>query len=95
MGPAVIARAAVADPDSLTIRTYVDRVLVQEASTADLVRSVARLLSDVTDFMTLRPGDVLAVGVARPAPRVRAGQTVDIEIDGLGTLSNPFAGAAA
>jgi 5-oxopent-3-ene-1,2,5-tricarboxylate decarboxylase/2-hydroxyhepta-2,4-diene-1,7-dioate isomerase len=91
MGPAVVSRDAIVDPAAVTLRTYVDGVLVQSSSTADLVRSAARLLADVTDFMTLSPGDVLALGVARPAPRVRAGQRVDIVVDGLGTLSNEFA----
>jgi 5-oxopent-3-ene-1,2,5-tricarboxylate decarboxylase/2-hydroxyhepta-2,4-diene-1,7-dioate isomerase len=72
----------------------VDGALVQVSSTAELLRSTARLLADVTEFMTLAPGDVLAVGVARPCPRVRAGQSVDIVVDGLGTLSNHFVAAA-
>ena len=93
LGPAVAARDAIADPDALTLRTYVDGVLVQTSSTADLVRSAARLLADVTEFMTLIPGDVLALGVAWPAPRVHAGQRVDIVGDGLGTLSNEFVSA--
>jgi 5-oxopent-3-ene-1,2,5-tricarboxylate decarboxylase / 2-hydroxyhepta-2,4-diene-1,7-dioate isomerase len=93
LGPAVIPRDA-ADPDALILRTYVDGVLVQTSSTADLVRSAARLLADVTEFMTLIPGDVLALGVARPAPRVHAGQCVDIMADALGTLSNVFIKAA-
>jgi 5-oxopent-3-ene-1,2,5-tricarboxylate decarboxylase / 2-hydroxyhepta-2,4-diene-1,7-dioate isomerase len=93
LGPAVIPRDA-ADPDALILRTYVDGVLVQTSSTADLVRSAARLLADVTEFMTLIPGDVLALGVARPAPRVHAGQYVDIMADALGTLSNVFVKAA-
>jgi 5-oxopent-3-ene-1,2,5-tricarboxylate decarboxylase/2-hydroxyhepta-2,4-diene-1,7-dioate isomerase len=90
LGPAVVAREAIVDPDALILRTYVDGVLVQTSSTADLVRSAARLLSDVTEFMTLSPGDVLALGVMRPAPRVRAGQRVDIVAQALGTLSNAF-----
>jgi 5-oxopent-3-ene-1,2,5-tricarboxylate decarboxylase/2-hydroxyhepta-2,4-diene-1,7-dioate isomerase len=94
LGPGVTARAAIANPDALRIRTYIDGSLVQTSSTADLVRPVPRLLQDVTEFMTLAPGDVLAVGAAAPAPRVHAGQTVAIEIDGLGTLSNPFEAAA-
>ena len=94
LGPAVVPRAAIRDPDALTIRTYVDGELVQTASTADLLRSTSRLLAEVTEFMTLAPGDVLAMGVARPAPRVRAGQSVDISIDGLGTLSSRFVAAA-
>jgi len=93
MGPAVVPRDAI-DPDTLTLRTYVDGALVQTSSTADLVRCAARLLADVTEFMTLAPGDVLALGVAWPAPRVRAGQRVAIVADALGTLSNQFVMAA-
>jgi 5-oxopent-3-ene-1,2,5-tricarboxylate decarboxylase/2-hydroxyhepta-2,4-diene-1,7-dioate isomerase len=93
LGPRVVARAAIANPDALTIRVYVDRELRQTAHTADLVRPVAKLLADVTEFMTLGPGDVLAVGAAAPAPRVHAGQEVAIEIDGLGRLDNRFVGA--
>jgi 5-oxopent-3-ene-1,2,5-tricarboxylate decarboxylase/2-hydroxyhepta-2,4-diene-1,7-dioate isomerase len=95
LGPRVTARSRVANPDALIFRTYVDGTLVQTMNTADLVRPVARLLADVTEFMTLAPGDVLAAGAAAPAPRVRAGQTVVIETDDLGTLSNPFVAAGA
>jgi 5-oxopent-3-ene-1,2,5-tricarboxylate decarboxylase / 2-hydroxyhepta-2,4-diene-1,7-dioate isomerase len=94
LGPHVTSRAVVASPDALTIRTYVDDVLVQTAGTSDLIRPAARLLADVTDFMTLAPGDVLALGAAAPIPRVRAGQTARIQIDGLGSLSNKFVQAA-
>jgi len=95
LGPRVAPRAAVPNPDALTIRVYVDGELKQTATTSQLVRPVARLLADVTDFMTLSPGDVLAVGVAAPAPRVRAGQQARIEIDGLGRLENCFVDGAA
>jgi 5-oxopent-3-ene-1,2,5-tricarboxylate decarboxylase/2-hydroxyhepta-2,4-diene-1,7-dioate isomerase len=94
LGPYVTARTAIADPDALIIRTYIDDVLVQSAGTADLIRSAARLLADVTEFMTLAPGDVLALGAAAPAPRVRSGQRSRIEIDGLGSLGNSFMEAA-
>jgi 5-oxopent-3-ene-1,2,5-tricarboxylate decarboxylase/2-hydroxyhepta-2,4-diene-1,7-dioate isomerase len=95
LGPGVTARAAVADPDALTVRCYRDGVLVHIASTADLIRPAARLLADITEFMTLAPGDVLALGAAGPAPRFRSGQTSRIDIDGLGSLVNPFMDAAA
>ena len=95
LGPRVVACAEVADPNALTIRTYIDGTLMQTMSTADSIRSVARLLSDVSEFMTLAPGDVLAAGAAAPAPRVRAGQVVSIEAGVLGTLSNPFVAQAA
>jgi 5-oxopent-3-ene-1,2,5-tricarboxylate decarboxylase / 2-hydroxyhepta-2,4-diene-1,7-dioate isomerase len=95
LGPRVTPRASVVDPDALVIRTYVDGALAQTARMAELVRRVARLLADVTEFMTLSPGDVLAAGAAAPAPRVRAGESVRIEIDGLGALVNPFVAAGA
>jgi 5-oxopent-3-ene-1,2,5-tricarboxylate decarboxylase/2-hydroxyhepta-2,4-diene-1,7-dioate isomerase len=90
LGPAVIARAAVANPDALGIRAFLDGALVHTASTADMIRPAARLLADVTEFMTLSPGDVLALGAAVPAPRVRSGETLRIEIDGMGSLDIPF-----
>jgi 5-oxopent-3-ene-1,2,5-tricarboxylate decarboxylase / 2-hydroxyhepta-2,4-diene-1,7-dioate isomerase len=95
IGPRVVPRAAVADPDELAMRVFIDGDLKQQASTSQLVRTVRRLLADVTEFMTLAPGDVLAVGAAAPAPRVRAGQQVHIEIDGLGRLQSPFVQGSA
>ncbi len=86
----VVPRSSIADPDALTVRVYVDGELKQTSSTSQLVRPVRQLLADVTEFMTLLPGDILAVGVASPAPRVRAGQRARIEIEGLGRLENPF-----
>jgi 5-oxopent-3-ene-1,2,5-tricarboxylate decarboxylase/2-hydroxyhepta-2,4-diene-1,7-dioate isomerase len=92
LGPSVVACTAVPNPDALTSRIYVDDVLVQTASSADLIRAAARLVADVTEFMTLAPGDVLALGAAVPAPRVRVGQRATIEVDGLGRLQMTFAG---
>lgn len=93
LGPQVTPRAAVENPDALGIRIFIDGSLKASANTSGLIRSVAQLLTDVTEFMTLAPGDVLAMGVAAPAPRVRAGQHVRIQIDGLGSLSNAFRAA--
>ena len=95
LGPRVVSRAAIPNPDALTIRVYVDGELKQTATTSELVRPIAKLLADVTDFMTLTPGDVLAVGVAAPAPRIRAGERAVIEIDGLGRLENPVVEGAS
>jgi 5-oxopent-3-ene-1,2,5-tricarboxylate decarboxylase / 2-hydroxyhepta-2,4-diene-1,7-dioate isomerase len=89
IGP-VVPIEAMGPLDALRIEVSIDGELVHRASTAGLIRSAAQLLSDVSEFMTLVPGDVLSVGVAAGAPRVRAGQTVRIGIDGLGHLQNPF-----
>jgi 5-oxopent-3-ene-1,2,5-tricarboxylate decarboxylase / 2-hydroxyhepta-2,4-diene-1,7-dioate isomerase len=93
VGP-VSPRAAINDPDALRVRTWVDGREVQVASTRDLIRPIRRLLTDVTEFMTLAPGDILTVGTAAPAPMVRSGQSVRVEIDGLQSLFNYFVNAA-
>jgi len=88
IGPAVVARAWVPDPDALAVAVAIDGVTVHRSNTAGLIRPVARLIADVTEFMTLHPGDVLMVGVAAGAPRVRAGQRVAVTIAGVGQLEN-------
>jgi 5-oxopent-3-ene-1,2,5-tricarboxylate decarboxylase/2-hydroxyhepta-2,4-diene-1,7-dioate isomerase len=92
IGPRVVARAGV-DPAAIGLRVRVDGALVHERSYVDWVREPARLLAEVTDFVTLVPGDVLLAGVAHAAPRVRAGQAVSIEADALGALRFTTAGA--
>ncbi len=86
LGPAVAAAARIADPDALGIRVSIDGRLVQQGSTGDRVRTAARLIVDVTEFMTLAPGDILMTGALPDAPRVRAGAHVEVEIDGLERL---------
>jgi 5-oxopent-3-ene-1,2,5-tricarboxylate decarboxylase/2-hydroxyhepta-2,4-diene-1,7-dioate isomerase len=88
IGPAIVARALVPEPDALDISVAIDNETVQRSSTKGLVRPIAQLIADVTEFMTLFPGDVLTVGVAANAPRARAGQTVTITIHGVGQLEN-------
>jgi 5-oxopent-3-ene-1,2,5-tricarboxylate decarboxylase/2-hydroxyhepta-2,4-diene-1,7-dioate isomerase len=88
-------RGAVENPNSLNLVVQVDGVPVQRASTAALVRPVERLLAEVSEFMTLHPGDVLMVGVPGGAPRARAGQQVTISIPGLGCLRNTLVAEGA
>lgn len=87
IGP-FVAMGQVGSPDALQVQVEVDGVRVHRSSTAGLVRPAARLLAEVSEFMTLSPGDVLMLGVAGGAPRARAGQRVGILIDGLGRLDN-------
>jgi 5-oxopent-3-ene-1,2,5-tricarboxylate decarboxylase/2-hydroxyhepta-2,4-diene-1,7-dioate isomerase len=85
----LVDAARVADPDALVIRAYVNGALQMENSTANLVRRVARLIAEVTEFMTLDAGDVLLVGVPEGAPRARAGDRVAVEIVGVARVDNP------
>jgi 5-oxopent-3-ene-1,2,5-tricarboxylate decarboxylase/2-hydroxyhepta-2,4-diene-1,7-dioate isomerase len=93
MGPRIVPRASIPNPDALAVRVSVDGSWVHRTSTADMLRPAARLIADVSEFMTLRAGDVLLLGVAHGAPRARAGQSVAIEIDGLGRLEMSFVAA--
>lgn len=88
IGPCVVARDALSNPDVLPIRAYVNAELRQENNTRNLIRPVARLLADITEFMTLAVGDVLLVGVAENAPTAKAGDRVAVEIEGVGRLEN-------
>jgi 5-oxopent-3-ene-1,2,5-tricarboxylate decarboxylase/2-hydroxyhepta-2,4-diene-1,7-dioate isomerase len=90
IGTAVVDRARVSNPDALRVRVFVEGVLRQENTTANLIRPTARLIADVTEFMTLAAGDVLLTGVPENAPLARAGQRVAIEIEGVGRLENPL-----
>jgi 5-oxopent-3-ene-1,2,5-tricarboxylate decarboxylase / 2-hydroxyhepta-2,4-diene-1,7-dioate isomerase len=93
MGP-VVPRAHVGDLAGLTLRTLVNGVVVAERGLSDLVRSAARLLADVTDFMTLRAGDTLTLGIALNGPQAGPGDRVALEIDGFDRLEITIEGAA-
>jgi 2-keto-4-pentenoate hydratase/2-oxohepta-3-ene-1,7-dioic acid hydratase in catechol pathway len=96
MGPQVIARDVVGDAQSLHIECRLNGETVQSATTADMVFSVAELISFVSETITLEPGDVIATGTppgvafGRPDGRyLRPGDTVEVEIERVGVLRNP------
>jgi 5-oxopent-3-ene-1,2,5-tricarboxylate decarboxylase/2-hydroxyhepta-2,4-diene-1,7-dioate isomerase len=91
IGPWVIAKHEVASPDALRLRVLVNGALAAENTTANLIRPIARLVADVTEFMTLSAGDLLLAGVPENAARAGAGDRVRIEIEGVGALENSFA----
>ena len=80
LGPSVIDAADV-DPVSLRVRTWVDGELVQEDTTADLVFPFGRLVADLSQLLTLEPGDVILTGTPAGSSVVRPGQTVEVEVD--------------
>ncbi len=93
IGPRVVAANALNAPDALAIAVSVDGKPLQHTSTAGMIRPVARLVADVTDFMTLAPGDVLMLGVPHGAPVAGAGQRVATEIEGIGRFETTIATA--
>lgn len=95
MGPAIASPDGI-DLEDINIRTTVSDEVMQDANTGDLIFSVAQLIVYLSAGVTLEPGDVIAtgtpggVGDSRVPPRyLRPGDTVSIEVGGVGTLTNP------
>lgn len=89
MGPVV---ATGLDPNTLTIRSVLDGQERQNYSVSDFVFKPAELISHISSDMTLLPGDVIACGTSTGAGSMKPGSTIEITIDGVGTLSNIFEG---
>lgn len=95
LGAQVVPASAVADPDHLAIHLLIDGQPAWQGHTGGRVRGVAQLLADVSDFMTLQPGDVLLLGISADAPLAHIGQRMDVAIDGIGSLHNTLVAEAA
>ena len=70
--------------------TRLDGEVVQDGTTGDMVHDVATLVSYASQAFTLLPGDVILTGTPAGVGPVETGQRVEVEIEGIGTLSNPF-----
>lgn len=91
IGPWIVARDDFGPPDRAVISTYVNGERLQRRTLNGLLRPFARLLADVTEFMTLLPGDVLLTGMPLELPTAGAGDAIAVEIDGIGRLENRIA----
>ncbi len=93
-GPALVTLEEAGDLSGLRLRTRIDGETVQEGSTANLIFGPAELVSWLSRTITLLPGDIIATGTpagvgAAQGRFLRDGNTVEVEIDGIGTISNP------
>jgi 2-keto-4-pentenoate hydratase/2-oxohepta-3-ene-1,7-dioic acid hydratase in catechol pathway len=79
------------DPTDVVVETRLNGEVRQHASTADLAFGVATLIEYITTFMTLLPGDVLLTGTPQGVGKLATGDTVEVEVEGVGTLRNPVA----
>ena len=105
IGPYLVTKDEIPDPQALKLWLEVDGVRVQDSSTADMIFSVAEIVSYLSQFFTLHPGDVIStgtpqgVGLGMKPPRyLGAGQTMHLGIEGLGeqwqrTMNDPEGGA--
>jgi len=87
-GPEILRRPDVAFAQ-LRVRTLLDGEVKQDAPVTDMIFSVPRILAYITAFLTLEPGDLVLTGTPAGVGPMRPGQTVTVEIAGLGRLSNP------
>ena len=76
------------DPGDVYLETRVNGEIRQAAQTSEMVFGVATLIEFVTTFMTLLPGDVLMTGTPEGVGKLQPGDVVDVEIEGIGTLTN-------
>ena len=84
MGPVLVTADEFADPDDVELRCWVSGDLRQKASTRDLIWGVARLVSYASSVTTLHPGDVISTGTPAGVGPLRAGDTIRLELSGLG-----------
>jgi len=90
IGPELVP-AAEFDPTDFTIRTYLNGDVVQEGTAADLIWPISYLLADLCRVITLEPGDVVLSGTPANSRPMQPGDVVEIEVPGLGRLSNTVA----
>jgi 2-keto-4-pentenoate hydratase/2-oxohepta-3-ene-1,7-dioic acid hydratase in catechol pathway len=92
LGPWFVPADEVADPQALGLRLWVNGQLRQNGNTANMIFGIVEIVRYISQFMVLQPGDVIntgtpagvAQGQPEPKPFLRAGDVVDLEIDGLG-----------
>ena len=96
LGPWLVTRDEVPDPHKLALRCLVNGIAMQDSNTAEMIFRVPDLIEFISRAFTLLPGDVIftgtphGVGVFRsPQVFLRGGDTVEVEIEGLGRLTNP------
>jgi 2-keto-4-pentenoate hydratase/2-oxohepta-3-ene-1,7-dioic acid hydratase in catechol pathway len=96
MGPWVTTSDEIRDAHNLNIKTWIDDELRQDSNTKHMIFNCFEMIEYLSKAMTLEPGDVIATGTPsgvgvkmNPRGYMKPGQTVKIEIEGIGTLSNP------
>lgn len=93
MGPGLTPAFLVPDPQDLRMRLWVNEELQQDETTADMICTVAELIAEASEVMTLEPGDVIATGTpsgvgAAQGRHLRHGDVVRVIIEGLGWIEN-------
>ena len=97
IGPTIVSRDEISDPQNLAIRGFVNGQVVQDSNTEYMIAGVAQLIDFISHGVTLLPGDIIATGTppgvghySKPPHYLKPGDVVEVEVAGLGRLSNPI-----
>ena len=100
MGPCLVLADELPDPTNLRLRTWVNGQLRQDGTTRNLIHDIPAIVAFVSQQLTLEPGDVVATGTPagvglgmKPPVWLQPGDTVRMEIEGIGVLENPVQAA--
>ncbi|MBR4015368.1 MAG: fumarylacetoacetate hydrolase family protein [Anaerotignum sp.] len=95
MGPWIVTKDEFANPPALPIRSYVNGELRQDSNTELMINGIAKVISQLSQGMTLQTGTIIAMGTPagvgmgfQPPKFLKAGDVVKCEIEGIGTLTN-------
>jgi acylpyruvate hydrolase len=98
-GPWIVSKDEVPDPHSLRISLTLNGQTMQDSSTGDLIFKIPYLVSYLSQSLTWEPGDILSTGTPggvghyrKPPVYLKAGDTVCVTVEGIGTLTNPVVG---
>jgi len=86
VGPAVVTGI---DGDNIKLQTRLNGEVVQEQTTADLIFDCATMVSFVSKYMTIEPGDIIYTGTPGVTRPMKPGDVVEVELEGIGILRNP------
>lgn len=89
LGPWMIDRDDLPNPNDVTLRAYVNGELRQEGNTRNFVNDIPALIEYISDFMTLEEDDLIFTGTPKGLSHIYPGDTMRLEIEGIGALENP------
>jgi 2-keto-4-pentenoate hydratase/2-oxohepta-3-ene-1,7-dioic acid hydratase in catechol pathway len=87
IGPWLVTADEISNPHSMSLRLWVNGELRQEANTRDLILDIAGMVEMASSVMTLRPGDLIASGTPAGVGPLADGDSITIEVDGLGSMT--------
>jgi len=86
LGPVIVSDL---NPDSLKVSTRVNGKTTQDSNTSDMIFACAFLIHEISQVMTLEPGDVIITGTPQGVGPITHGDTVEVDVENVGVLSNP------